>query len=189
MGYTALCLGNPGPQYRETRHNAGFFVAETLSKRLGASFSRPFFAKYRYLRSGDMLTVTPLTYMNRSGEVIPALDRRFPGHAEPLIVVFDQMDLPPGSLRFKRGGGAGGHRGVHSVMQYSGNREWYKLAIGIGRPGVGVSVTDHVLSEPRKDERDALYYACDRAVSVLLRFATDAPEDIMNEVNRRAPTP
>ena len=135
-----------------------------------------------------MLMVTPLTYMNRSGEIIPALDRRFPTYREPLIVVFDQMDLPPGTIRLKRGGGAGGHRGVRNVMQYSPRREWYKLAVGIGRPRRGQSVTDHVLSEPGPEERDALYSACERAGSVLLKFATDNPADIMNEVNRRVST-
>ncbi len=188
MGYTVLCLGNPGPRYRETRHNAGFFVAEALSKRLGKALRRPLFGKYRYLKHGEMLVVTPLTYMNRSGEVLPNIDRRFRGHGEPLIVVFDQMDLPPGAIRLKRGGGSGGHRGVESVVQFSHDREWYKLAVGIGRPRAGVSVTDHVLSEPRTDERDALHSACDTAGSVVLRFAEDDPADIMNEVNRRVST-
>lgn len=189
MGYTVLCLGNPGSRYRQTRHNAGFFVAQSLSKRLGKSLRRPFFANYRYFQSGEMVLVTPLTYMNRSGEVIPALDRRFPSYREPVIVVFDQMDLPPGSVRLKRNGGAGGHRGVHSVMQYSSDREWYKLAVGIGRPRGGQAVTDHVLSEPEPEERDALYSACEKAGSVLLRFATENPADIMSEVNRRVSKP
>ncbi|MFW6368876.1 MAG: aminoacyl-tRNA hydrolase [Spirochaetota bacterium] len=185
MEFAAICLGNPGSQYSETRHNAGFFVARRVAELLDLRFRRALLRPLRYARAHPLVMVLPLTYMNRSGTIIPYLDRAFPESRERLVVVFDQMDLPPGVVRLKRGGGSGGHRGVQSVLDHAREREILKLAVGIGRPAPGQSVTDYVLSSPESDESRLLESGCDLAADAVLRLRDEDIASVMNRVNNR----
>lgn len=181
-----LCLGNPGRSYEKTRHNAGFFVADCLETRLGIRFRRRMFSRYSMARHGCLVLVKPLTYMNRSGEVIEAVCKRLAVEDYTLVVVFDQMDLPPGSIRLKRGGSDGGHRGLRSVFQNAGTTDVWKLAVGVGRPPTGVSVVDHVLSEPDEACKAGIETAVAAAAHSITALCTERPEELMNEVNRRS---
>ncbi len=137
-----LGLGNPGPRYAQTRHNAGFKVVERLAG------NRVKWEKYKGLASiytveiEEMLVllVRPLTFMNLSGQAIRPLLRQLSLSPEDLLVVYDDLDLPPGEIRMRPGGGAGGHKGVRSVIDHLGTRDFPRLRIGIGRPWDGDSV-------------------------------------------------
>ncbi len=184
--FTALCLGNPGERYQKTRHNAGFFVAEEVAEAISCRLRKRLFVPYRSCYRPPLLVATPLTYMNRSGDILPTLVRRYPTATGRLVIVYDQMDLPPGAIRLKRGGGAGGHRGVASVLQNSSERqEVLKLSVGIGRPPPNMSVTEYVLSPPEESEATRLREACRRAADVLLRLRSEDTNSVMSEVNRR----
>lgn len=181
-----LCLGNPGAAYAKTRHNAGFFVADCLASLLGIRFRRPWFTSYSLAEYQSLVLVKPRTYMNRSGDVLSSVCRKLGIHGYTLLVVFDQMDLPPGSVRLKRGGGDGGHRGLRSVFAQAKTDSVWKLAIGIGRPASGVSVVDHVLSVPDPESEEQIQNAVTAASNVVRRLCTSTPEELMNEVNRRS---
>lgn len=185
MQFASICLGNPGSQYGKTRHNAGFFVARRVADLLDLRLRRALFRPFRYARAYPLVMVMPLTYMNRSGTVIPHLDRLFPESTKTLLVVFDQMDLPPGTVRLKRGGGSGGHRGVQSVLDYAPEREIFKLAVGIGRPVAGESVSDYVLSSPESEEALRLEQGCALAADAVLRLRNEDAASVMNSVNNR----
>ncbi len=114
------------------------------------------------------------------------LARRYPTPTGRLVIVYDQMDLPPGVIRLKRGGGAGGHRGVASVLENcSEQQEVLKLSVGIGRPPEHMSITEYVLSPPDDSEATLLSEACRRAADVLLRLRSEDESTVMSEVNRR----
>lgn len=187
MDFVALCLGNPGSRFEKTRHNAGFFVAGEISRRIARPLKRRLLRPYRWMKYDHMVLVQPLTFMNRSGEVLPLIDRKEGSLPAHILVVFDQMDLPGGSVRLKQGGGAGGHRGVQSVIDYLGDRHLYKLAVGIGRPKGDMSVTDWVLSSPRpeSDEERLLRSGVEKAADVVLRLRCEEVTTVMNDVNRR----
>lgn len=180
-----LCLGNPGRTYASTRHNAGFFVADRLHGLVGVRFRRRLFGRYSAAKYGCLTLAKPLTYMNRSGEVIESICRRYSLTRPMIIAVFDQMDLPPGSVRLKRGGGDGGHRGLRSVFSHAQSDDIWKLALGIGRPGAGTTVVEHVLSEPDGDERVLIDDAVEVAANTVLALCSRSPEELMNEVNGR----
>ncbi|MFP4509728.1 MAG: aminoacyl-tRNA hydrolase [Spirochaetota bacterium] len=181
-----LCLGNPGRSYEKTRHNAGFFVADYLEDRLGVRFRRRLFSRYSVARYDCLILVKPLTYMNRSGDVIEPVCARLGIEDYTLVVVFDQMDLPPGSIRLKRGGSDGGHRGLRSIFQHAGTVDVWKLAVGVGRPSPGESVVDHVLSVPDESSRALIETAVAAAAHTITALCTKRPEELMNEVNRRS---
>lgn len=185
-------LGNPGPAYTETRHNAGFRVIDRLAEKLGVSLRRPFFKKYFFGegRNGTagLVLLKPLTYMNLSGTVLPEFMEARPGPADRLVLVCDNSDLPPGEIRLKTGGGAAGHRGIQSVIQVLGTPDFVRLYVGVGRPEGGGGLADYVLAAPGGDEARRLAAGEDRAVQALeaLWNWKDRPlEHVMNEYNRR----
>jgi PTH1 family peptidyl-tRNA hydrolase len=120
-------LGNPGPRFDGTRHNVGFAVVEAVAERLQLRFRKPLFARYRATRierrSDGLALAEPLTYMNNSGQVFPSLLRRYRVTSEGLLVVCDNLDLPPGRVRLKRGGGSAGHNGLSSIVKALGHGE------------------------------------------------------------------
>ena len=142
-----LGLGNPGPRYAQTRHNAGFRAVESISG------SRDGWKKYRSLASictveiEDMLVVLvrPLTFMNLSGKAVQPLLRQLHLQPQDLLVIHDDLDLPLGKVRLRPGGGSGGHKGVQSVIEHLGSRNFARLRIGIGRPPEGTNPVDYVL--------------------------------------------
>lgn len=161
-------LGNPGASYSETRHNAGFWFVDELARKWGATLKND-----RKLL-GDTAAVTvcggklrllkPDTFVNRSGESIAALLRYFRLEPAACLVAYDELDLPPGTVRFKLGGGHGGHNGVRDTIRHLGTADFPRLRIGIGHPGHKSAVTGYVLSRPESGQRDAILRGIDAAV-------------------------
>ncbi len=161
-------LGNPGPDYSETRHNAGFWFCERLARELGASFSREsryhgLVAKCR-LASADFFMLMPQTFMNRSGQSVQALMHFYRIEPAEMLVVHDELDIPPGQLRLKFGGGLGGHNGLKDITAHLGTQDYWRLRVGIGHPGDRNEVINYVLKPPRKEEAGEIDAALDRAL-------------------------
>ncbi|MCP4340373.1 MAG: aminoacyl-tRNA hydrolase [Desulfobulbaceae bacterium] len=133
-------LGNPGEQYRSTRHNAGFFVVDELARRWGSNISQgKWDARYVSLSVDHQKVhlVKPETFMNRSGKAVLPFFRFYKVDPDQLMVVHDDLDMAPGRIKLVKGGGAGGHNGIRSLVETLGTKEFYRLKIGIGRPGNG----------------------------------------------------
>lgn len=164
-------LGNPGLRYAGTRHNVGFDLIHSLAASLGLALRRPLLR--RDLRwsgpssSVPQILVQPLTYMNRSGEVLPWLLRRTGLGVDRTVILVDNMDLPPGEIRMKERGGAAAHNGLKSVSAALGSEEYPRLYLGVGRPPAGEGVIDHVLGRFSEGDRRLVDAALERAVSVL----------------------
>lgn len=172
-------LGNPGPEYSETRHNAGFWFVDACARKLGArlaSESRFLGEAARVRTEGqDLWLLKPLTYMNRSGQALAALARFYKISPEEILVVHDELDLLPGEIRLKQGGGNGGHNGLKDIVAQFGSADFWRLRLGIGHPrnqGVTQEVVDFVLHRPRAQEQEAIEIAMNRGLdelSALLR--------------------
>ncbi|HET6643638.1 MAG TPA: aminoacyl-tRNA hydrolase [Gaiellaceae bacterium] len=168
-------LGNPGREYERTRHNAGWAVLEELARRHDGSFRSKFSGKLAEIMLGDakIALLKPETYMNESGRSIAAAARFFKVEPGALLVVHDDVDLEPGRLQARLGGGLAGHNGLRSIAQALGSNDFLRLRIGVGRPGRGDqrSVSDYVLSkfDPETD------------VDALVARAADAVETIAAE--------
>lgn len=164
-------LGNPGPRYAETRHNAGFWFAEAAARRLGLHFR----AEKRFLGSvaqgewrGEKLRLLePDTYMNHSGRAVSALAGFFKIPVERILVAHDEIDLPPGDARLKVGGGHGGHNGLRDIINHLGSPDFARLRIGVGHPGTSDEVVDYVLRRAGKAEQAQIDAAIDKACDIL----------------------
>jgi len=182
-----LGLGNPGSRYQETRHNAGFAVLETLASRRGFLFSRPLFHRYRrHTLNGaarDLVLCQPLTFMNRSGYIVPALLRKYGLEPDTLLVIVDNMDLQPGKIRVKRTGGSSSHNGIRSVGESIGTFAFPRMYLGIGSPGVGVSVIEHVLGTFESDEANLFRETVGRAAGLLELLAETDFDTFLSAAN------
>jgi PTH1 family peptidyl-tRNA hydrolase len=172
-------LGNPGSAYDGTRHNAGAMAVERLAARLGVRLRRDRDLGARIGRDGDTLLAIPDAFMNESGPPVARVMRAF--DAPRPLVVADDLDLPPGAIRFRVKGGAGGHNGLRSVITALGTREFPRLKIGIGRPATRAEVTDWVLTRPTADERRAFEDSLDRAADALAVAAAHGLARAMTE--------
>jgi PTH1 family peptidyl-tRNA hydrolase len=168
-------LGNPGREYERTRHNAGWMVIDELGRRHGGSFRSKFDGQLAEVRLGDLrlALLKPETYMNVSGKSISAAQRFFKVEPEALLIVHDDVDLDPGRLQARAGGGLAGHNGLRSIASALGTQDFLRLRIGVGRPGRGDRrpVADYVLS-PFEPEQD---------VDALIGRAADAVETIAGD--------
>lgn len=164
-------LGNPGPQYQYNRHNAGAWYLQALCHAHGDTLrpeSRFFGETARIIVNGqDIRLLFPTTYMNRSGQSVGALCRYFGIDPENMLVAYDEIDFPPGTSRLKFGGGHGGHNGIRDIIQtLGGNRDFYRLRIGVGHPGNKAQVANYVLSNPPASEAALIESNIDDAVRV-----------------------
>ncbi len=173
-------LGNPGPEYVWTRHNVGFMVVNTLADRWGVSFRRTELALVGERAGGGekTLLLAPQTFMNRSGMALDGLDEK----EEGLIVIYDDVDLPAGELRIRRSGGAGGHRGVASVIEHCG-AAFSRVRIGVGRPPEGSETADFVLAELDVGERADWLSGIDRAADSVECVLDEGIQTAMNRFN------
>jgi PTH1 family peptidyl-tRNA hydrolase len=148
-------LGNPGKQYEKTRHNVGFHVIDELFDRFGAPVTQ---SKYNGMYTvvhrpeGKVMLVKPLTYMNLSGECVRPLMDYFDVDVENIVVIYDDLDLSPGSIRLRQKGSAGGHNGMKSLIAHLGTDKFNRIRIGVGRPENGMKVSDYVLAPFSKEE-------------------------------------
>lgn len=192
-------LGNPGDEYASTRHNAGFWFVDAVARAAGASFARErrFFGEAARARldGADVWLLKPSTYMNRSGQSVAALANFHRITPAQVLVAHDELDLPPGTVRLKRGGGSGGHNGLKDIAQAFGADTW-RLRIGIGHPrtlGLAQEVIDFVLARPRRDELEAIERALPAAQAVVGALAAGrfepALHQLHNDPHARAATP
>ncbi len=160
-------LGNPGAEYSETRHNAGFWFCERLARELGVSFSKEarFHGFAANARNDGVWLLMPQTFMNRSGQSVAALARFYRIEPAEILVVHDELDIPPGQLRLKFGGGLGGHNGLKDITAHLGTQDFWRLRIGIGHPGDRNEVVNFVLKRPGRAESDLIDESLDRALS------------------------
>lgn len=153
-------LGNPGPKYLETKHNIGFITLDEWAHQNNSSFNKnKFDALYAEERiNGEkILFVKPMTYMNDSGRAVRPLMDYFGVDVEDIVVIYDDLDLPPGRIRLRQKGSAGGHNGIKSLIQHLGTQNFNRIRMGIGRPKYQMSVIQHVLSPfPAEDHADML---------------------------------
>ena len=182
-------LGNPGAEYERTRHNVGFWFVERLAAEAGTSFRRE--AKFHghacqtKLAGGTLHLLKPSTFMNRSGTAVAAASRYLKIEPASILVVHDDLDLPPGTARLKRGGGHGGHNGLRDITGQIG-ADFARLRLGIGHPGHAREVVNYVLEPPRSEEREPINDAIDRALAEIARIVGGEFDNVMNTLNRRA---
>jgi len=180
-------LGNPGPEYAQTRHNAGvWFVAmlaeqqkQTLrpeSKFFGLCGKTP-------LADTECRLLVPTTFMNRSGQATQALANFYRIEPEAILVVHDELDLPAGVARFKQGGGDGGHNGLKDITAQLNNNNYWRLRIGIGHPGNRAQVHDYVLGKPSRTDEQLIMTALENALSVLPQFVSGDQQKAMQTLH------
>ncbi|ANF57468.1 aminoacyl-tRNA hydrolase [Halotalea alkalilenta] len=165
-------LANPGAKYADTRHNAGAWFIDLLTRRAGIPLrpERKFLGDYAKLNldGHELHLLVPATYMNRSGQAVSLLAKFYKLAPEALLIAHDELDIPPGQSRFKQGGGHGGHNGLRDIISALGNaRDFHRLRIGIGHPGDATKVVDYVLGLPGKAERRAIDESIDAALDAL----------------------
>lgn len=182
-----LGLGNPGDEYTDTRHNCGFKVVDYLGEKTGIELKKKFFKKYIYgkgvFRGKEIFLIKPLTFMNNSGQVIRDVLKAAECTTKDIIVVCDNMDLFPGVLRIKRGGGDAGHNGLKSIMTFAPANDFLRIYIGIGRPPYSGDVSNYVLGVPDKIDREDISKAVEKAGEGILALTHRTVEQVTNEIN------
>jgi PTH1 family peptidyl-tRNA hydrolase len=185
-------LGNPGKKYQATRHNAGFWWVERLARMVGAALRAE--ARFHGLTArlappyGNLWLLLPETFMNNSGRAVAALASFYRIAPEEVLVVHDELDLPPGTVKLKKGGGAGGHNGVSDIAAQLGSKEFWRLRLGIGHPGVRDEVIDYVLCSPRPEERTAIDEAIERSLELWPLLAQSSMEAAMHKLHTKGPS-
>ena len=165
-------LGNPGSEHENQRHNAGFWYLDELARNLGASFSsdkKSFSLHAKAILNGRTVQlVKPYNYMNNSGQGVAAVARFFKIEPTKILVVHDELDLDPGVVRLKKGGGHGGHNGLRDIVAKSGSKDFWRLRIGIGHPGHKSAVSGYVLKRAPIDQQRLI----EESIELALREAT-----------------
>lgn len=186
-------LGNPGPEYADTRHNAGFWWIDTVAKTLGAKLSpeRSYFGLVGRVSAprGSLFLLQPMTFMNLSGKSVAALARFFKIAPEEILVVHDELDLLPGQVKMKQGGGHAGHNGLKDIHAQLGTPDYWRLRLGIGHPGVKSEVTDYVLRKPAPEQREAIFKAIEQTLPALELILAGEMERAMMKVHAKPPRP
>ena len=181
-------LGNPGPRYKNTRHNIGFSVVQALSKKLRISVNKKrhkgLFGKGVFGEE-EIILFMPETYMNLSGEAIKALLKKNRIKPEMLLVVYDDIDLKFGFIRFREKGSHGGHNGVESVINHIGREDFPRLRIGIGKKEKPEDVSKFVLSSFDSEEKSALKSIIENAENCVLTWIENGPREAMTRFNKR----
>lgn len=179
-------LGNPGPQYTNTRHNVGFQALDALAQELGADFSKE---KYKgkiaegRIGSQKVTLLKPLTFMNKSGESAAQAARNGVNDPQEVLVIYDDVDLPLGRLRIRKGGSPGTHNGMKSIIEYLGTRDIPRIRLGIGTTQPGVDLAAHVLGKFRPDELNEVRSLVDSAVEAAQMSVQTDIEQAMNAFN------
>lgn len=179
-------LGNPGPEYRHTRHNFGFLALDELAKELNIQVKR---LKYKAmigegrLGASKVVLVKPMTFMNESGRAVAPLLRYFKVPLSNLLVIHDDLDLPFGVLRLRPGGGTSGQRGMASIITQLGSQDFPRMRLGISRPPGQMDPVDYVLKNFQPAEADLLAIVLRTAVEASLTFITEGLSRTMNKYN------
>lgn len=181
-------LGNPGPTYARTRHNAGFELVDELARRTGASLRHEARHQGELARVGiagaDVWLLKPMTYMNLSGQAVGSVAGFYRIAPESILVAHDELDFPPGTVRLKEGGGAGGHNGLRDLIARMGADFW-RLRIGIGHPGDRDAVLDYVLGRPPAAEAGLIHAAVLAAADTVPVMLADGAQKAMSHLHAR----
>ena len=180
-------LGNPGAKYEQTRHNAGFWFVDEVARQYNALFKSENKYKSEVARcsiaGSDCRLQKPMDFMNRSGLPVASLAAFYQIPRSSILIVHDDLDLPPGTVKLKRGGGHGGHNGLRDLIPHLGGNDFLRLRIGIGHPGHRDDVVGYVLKNASRDERVIIDRAIDEAVKVLPEIISGNFDKAMKELH------
>ena len=185
--YLVIGLGNPGREYKNTRHNIGFLLMDLLAEHLGVSFTRTQFKSLvtnGWLDNKKIILAKPQTFMNRSGQAVRSLMKFYKIESHQLLVAYDDVDLPFDTIRMKPSGGSGGHKGMQSIIEQLGTQDYPRLRLGVGRPPGYKQAADYVLKPFSKDEADFLQNFIERAADAVKAFVVDGIDPAMTHYNR-----
>ncbi len=182
-------LGNPGSKYTETRHNAGFWFVEELA----AANNSPFRPEKKFhgevtkvsIAGNDIWLLKPDTFMNRSGLAVKSLMSFYRLKPENLLVAHDEIDLPPGTIKLKTGGGHGGHNGLRDIISHLGTKDFHRLRVGVGHPGNKDDVVDYVLRRPSHEDRSMIDQTVINARDVMPVLAEGSLEKAMHQLHTK----
>jgi len=186
-------LGNPGPEYEATRHNAGFWFVDEAARKLGVTLQPE--RSYAGLAArvnrpgGPLWLLQPMTYMNLSGKSVSALARFFKIAAEEILVAHDELDLMPGQAKLKLGGSSAGHNGLKDIEAQLGEAGFWRLRLGIGHPGVKAEVVNYVLRKPPTEQREAISKSIEQSIGALDLVLAGDMERAMMKVHAKPPRP
>lgn len=186
-------LGNPGPEYEQTRHNAGFWWTDAVAAKLGARLTpeRSYFGLAARVSApgGSLYLLQPMTFMNLSGKSVAALARFFKIAPHEILVAHDELDLMPGQVKMKFGGGHAGHNGLKDIHAQLGTPDYWRLRLGIGHPGVKAEVVNYVLRKPAAEQRTEIDHAIALALPALDSILAGDMERAMMKIHARPPRP
>ncbi len=189
-------LGNVGAQYERTRHNAGFWFVEAIARKAGTPFAneRKFHGEVARIRDGgrELWLLKPGTYMNRSGQAVVALALYYRILPTQILVAHDEVDLPPGAVKLKRGGGTAGHNGLKDLQARLATTDFWRLRLGVGHPrtlNLQQEVADFVLHPPSRDHEQAIDEAIERALEVVPQLVAGDFERAMMKLHRASVKP
>jgi PTH1 family peptidyl-tRNA hydrolase len=189
-------LGNPGPEYETTRHNAGFWWVDALADKLGARLvpERSYQALVARVNrthsdSGPVWLLQPMTFMNRSGFSVAALARFFKIEPAQILVVHDELDLQPGQAKLKFGGSAAGHNGLKDIHGQLGTQDFWRLRLGIGHPGVKAEVVNYVLKRPSLADHEAIAKAIEQSLSASDQLLAGEMDKALALIHAQPPRP
>ena len=184
--FLLIGLGNPGREFRDNRHNAGFMVIDRLVIRLNAQGmklqSKAIVTSTLY-EDKKLIFAKPQTYMNLSGHSVQGLANFYKLPLDNLLVIYDDLDLPFGTIRLRPGGGPGGQKGIASAIERLGTKDFARLRIGIGRPAGRMDPADYVLQDFSRDEMKSLSEILDHASDAVMSFVIDGLDNAMNKFN------
>lgn len=186
-------LGNPGPEYEATRHNAGFWFVDAVARQAKVTLvpERSYFGLAAKMSSprGPVWLLEPMTYMNVSGKSVAALARFFKIAPDEILVVHDELDLMPGQAKLKLGGSHAGHNGLKDIHAQLGTADYWRLRLGIGHPGVKAEVVNYVLRKPSAEHREAIEKSIDDSLKALDLILAGEMERAMMKVHAKPPRP
>lgn len=186
-------LGNPGPEYQDTRHNAGFWFIDGVARELKVTLApeRSYFGLVARvnLREGPVWLLEPMTFMNLSGKSVAGLARFFKIAPGEILVAHDELDLLPGQVKMKLGGSHAGHNGLRDIQDQLGSADFWRLRLGIGHPGVKAEVASYVLRKPVAEQRDAIDKAVAQGISALDLLLEGDMERALMKVHAKPPRP
>lgn len=186
-------LGNPGPEYEATRHNAGFWWIDALADKLGTRLvsDRTYHGLVARVNrpEGPIWLLEPMTFMNRSGQSVAALARFFKIEPQQVLVVHDELDLQPGQTKLKQGGSAAGHNGLKDITAQLGTPDYWRLRLGIGHPGVKSEVIHYVLKKPSPDHRKAIDISIERSLEATELLLAGDMAAALTRIHAQPPRP
>lgn len=186
-------LGNPGPEYEATRHNAGFWWIDQAARLLGVTLipERSYHGLVARVNrpDGPIWLLEPMTFMNLSGRSVAALARFFKIAPNEILVAHDELDLLPGQMKMKLGGSHAGHNGLKDIHAQLGSADYWRLRLGIGHPGVKAEVIDYVLRKPPHEQREAIDKSIEQSLAALDLLLTGDMEKAMMKIHAKPPRP